>query len=93
MISQADFIRIVRDELRLPLADPDLEHHFDQEVNWRSLHRVRLFKAMEEHAGHKVPIGSLFEEQTVRGIYSVFAGSGDDRSENAADGPGEKRKA
>ncbi|GAB3837255.1 acyl carrier protein [Micromonospora andamanensis] len=79
MIGQAEFIRIVRDELRLPLADPDLEHSFDQEVNWRSLHRVRLFVAMEQHAGRRPEVGTLFEERTVRGIYTVFAEQADGR--------------
>ncbi|RKT88988.1 hypothetical protein SAMN05421805_10747 [Saccharopolyspora antimicrobica] len=94
MISRAEFIRIVREELRLPLADPDLEHAFDQEVNWRSIHRVRLFAAVEQLTGVRASVDRLFEEQTASGIYAVFAeASRDDRAEHTAAGSGEKREA
>lgn len=73
MMTEDDFIRIVRDQLRLPLADADLESDFDQVVNWRSIHLVRLFVAMEKKTGRRVSVARLFEERTVRGIYSLFA--------------------
>lgn len=73
MITQDAFISIVRDQLRLPLANADLEHDFDQEVNWRSIHLVRLFVALEKQTGQRVPVARLFEERTVRGIYDLFA--------------------
>lgn len=73
VITKDDFIRIVRDQLRLPLANSDLANDFDQPVTWRSIHLVRLFVAMEKHTGRKVPVARLFQERTVGGIYSVFA--------------------
>jgi acyl carrier protein len=73
VITQDDFIRIVRDQLRLPLANADLESDFDQVVSWRSIHLVRLFVALEKHTGRRVPVARLFEERTVRGVYSLFA--------------------
>lgn len=74
MLTQTDFISIVRDQLRLPLANADLERDFDQVVNWRSIHLVRLFVAVEKRTGLRVPVARLFEERTVRGIYTLFAG-------------------
>lgn len=73
MMTQDDFISIVRDQLRLPLANADLENDFDQEVNWRSIHLVRLFVEVEKKTGQRVPVARLFEERTVRGIYDLFA--------------------
>ena len=94
MISRDEFNRIVREELRLPLADPDLEHAFDQEVNWRSIHRVRLFAAVEQLTGRRASVDRLFAEQTASGIYQVFADATvDDRYEGTAAGSGEERKA
>lgn len=79
MITQDDFIRIVRDQLRLPLANPDVDGDFDQTVNWRSIHLVRLFVAMEKQTGLRVPVARLFEERTLSGIYGVFATEAEDR--------------
>jgi hypothetical protein len=72
VISKDDFIRIVRD-LRLPMANPDLENDFDQAISWRSLHLVRLFVAMQKATGRRVSVARLFEERTLSGIYGVFA--------------------
>ena len=74
MLTRTDFISIVRDQLRLPLANTDLEKDFDQVVNWRSIHLVRLFVAVEKRTGLRVPVARLFEERTVGGIYQLFAG-------------------
>jgi acyl carrier protein len=67
------FIGIVRDELRLPLADRALETNFDQTVNWRSLQVVRLFAAMRDATGLRVPIERLLAERTIAGIYSLYS--------------------
>lgn len=73
MISKDAFIRIVRDELKLPLANSDLEAEFDQTVNWRSIHVVRLVVALEKKTGQRVPVSRLFKERTTGGIYNLFA--------------------
>jgi acyl carrier protein len=75
VITQEAFIRVVRDELRLPLADPALETNFDQTVNWRSMQVVRLFVAMERATGQRVPIEKLLAERTVAGVFSLYAGA------------------
>ncbi|MFY1698608.1 acyl carrier protein [Solwaraspora sp. WMMA2101] len=72
MLTRDRFITIVRDELKLPLTDPDLEQAFDQPIRWRSVQRVRLYAALEKETGRRIPVGRLFEEQTVAGVYQLF---------------------
>jgi acyl carrier protein len=73
VISRNDFIRIIRDELKLPLANADLESDFDQVVSWRSIHVVRLAVLLEKRTGRRIPVSALFEERTPSGIYSLLA--------------------
>ncbi|MEV4517233.1 acyl carrier protein [Dactylosporangium sp. NPDC049525] len=73
MITETDFIRIVRDELALPLAKKDLEGDLDGVVSWDSLHMLRLISAVERETGKRVLIGSLLTERSLRGIYSKVA--------------------
>ncbi|GAA5071483.1 acyl carrier protein [Nocardia iowensis] len=75
MISKADFIRIVRDELALPLADKDLDEDLDQVVNWSSMLLVRLVVALEKETGQKVQISGLLTERTLQGIYARAVGA------------------
>ncbi|WP_378738212.1 phosphopantetheine-binding protein [Nocardia brasiliensis] len=75
MISKADFIRIVRDELALPLADKDLDEDLDQVVNWSSMLMVRLVVALEQETGQKVQISDLLTERTLQGIYARAVGA------------------
>ncbi|MEK8107767.1 phosphopantetheine-binding protein [Micromonospora sp. M12] len=72
MITRELFIHTVRDTLKLPLGNPDLEHDFDQTVHWRSMHRVRLIAALERETGRRVPVGRLFAQTTVSGIYQLY---------------------
>lgn len=69
MITIDDFIRIIRDELGLPLADADLESDLDQVVSWDSMHMLRLVMSLERETGRRVPVGRLLEERSLRGIY------------------------
>ncbi len=73
MITETDFIRLVRDELALPLAKQDLESDLDGVVSWDSLHMLRLVAAVERETGKRVLIGSLLTERSLRGIYSKVA--------------------
>lgn len=72
MISTADFIRIVRDELDLPLANADLERDFDQVVHWDSLHMVRLVSVLERETGRRLPVGRLLVQRSLRDIYTLI---------------------
>jgi len=71
MIDELEFIRIVRDELSLPLADPDLDADLDQVVHWESVHVVRLVVALEKETGRRVPVSRMLTERTLRGIYEA----------------------
>jgi acyl carrier protein len=73
MITKDAFIHIVRDELKLPLSNPDLESEFDQVVNWKSVHLVRLLIKVEARTGRRVPVSRLLRERTTEGIYALFA--------------------
>ena len=73
MITETDFIRIVRDELALPLGKADLEHDLDAVVSWDSLHMLRLVAAIERETGKRLLIGRLLTERSLRGIYDVIA--------------------
>jgi acyl carrier protein len=72
VISRTDFISLVRDELKLPLANADLDADFAQPLSWRSIHVVRLAVSLEKRTGHKIPIGDLFEQRTPEGIYALL---------------------
>ncbi len=72
MISRTDFIRLIRDELRLPLANADLESDFDQRLSWRSIHVVRLAVLLEKRTGTRIPIRDLFAAHTPAGIYALL---------------------
>ncbi len=73
MITQDDFIRIIRDELALPLVGGDLESDLDQVVSWDSMHVLRLVSALEKETGRRIPIGRLLEERSLRGMYERVA--------------------
>ncbi|WP_431038420.1 acyl carrier protein [Streptomyces sp. P6-2-1] len=73
MLSQSDFIRIVRDELALPLVDTDLESDLDQVVDWDSLHVLQLVVALENETGRRVPVAQLLQARTLSGIYEQAA--------------------
>jgi acyl carrier protein len=74
VITETDFIRIVRDELALPLAGEDLDSDFDEVVSWTSLHMLRLVTAVERETGRRVPVGRLLEDRSLRAIYARVAG-------------------
>lgn len=66
-------MRIIRDELALPLAGGDLESDLDQVVSWDSMHVLRLVSALEKEVGRRIPIGRLLEERSLRGMYERVA--------------------
>lgn len=70
MISEAEFLQLVRDELSLPVTSTgDLDADLDAVAGWDSIHVLRLVTAMERRTGHRVPVGALLIERTLRGIY------------------------
>lgn len=69
MITEQDFITLIRDELALPLAGVDLDRDLDAVVSWDSLNMLRLVAALEKQTGRRIPVGRLLEQRTLRGIY------------------------
>ncbi len=72
MITENDFIRIVRDELSLPMNGIDLSAGLAEEgvVSWDSLHMLRLVTAVERETGRRVPVGPLLSDKRLGAIYS-----------------------
>lgn len=78
MISETEFVQLVRDELSLPVADTgDLDADLDAIVGWDSMHVLRLVTAMEQRTGRRVPVGAMLVERTLRGIYRCATAVGD----------------
>lgn len=78
MITRDDFIRIVRDELALPLNGADLEAELeggDRRMSWDSLHMLRLVAAVEKQTGQRVPVGRLLEDKSLGAIYAKVSGA------------------
>ncbi|MFI5758418.1 acyl carrier protein [Streptomyces sp. NPDC051569] len=73
MITEEDFIRLVRDELALPLGGKDLDSDLDGVVSWDSLHMLRLVMAVERETGRRIPVGRLLEDRSLRAIYTRVA--------------------
>ena len=75
MITKDDFIRIVRDDLSLPLNGADLETELDSDrkMSWDSLHMLRLVAAVERQTGTRVPVGRLLEDRSLRAIYTKIS--------------------
>jgi acyl carrier protein len=73
MITREGFIRIVRDELALPLYDADLQADLDQVVHWQSIQILRLIVALERETGRHVPISCLLEQRTLEGMFVAVA--------------------
>lgn len=73
------FIRVVRDELDLPLADPRLEVAFDQPVTWRSVQRAKLLARLERLTGVRPPLDRFFAAPTTAAVFDLYRdpGTGD----------------
>ncbi|MDH6121617.1 acyl carrier protein [Kitasatospora sp. GAS204B] len=71
MLTKDDFIRIVRDDLALPMNGIDLTTALDSDrkVSWDSLHMLRLVAAVERETGTRVPVGRLLEDRSLTAIY------------------------
>lgn len=74
MITESTFIRIVRDDLSLPLNGIDLSAGLaGGVVSWDSLHMMRLVAAVEKETGRRLPVGPLLADKNIDAIYGKFA--------------------
>lgn len=75
MITEDDFLRIVRDELSLPLDVTDLDTDLDGVASWNSMYMLRLVNALEQETGVRIPVGRLLIDRSLRALYDrVTAG-------------------
>lgn len=77
MITESTFIRIVRDDLALPLNGLDLSDGIpaDSPVAWDSLHVLRLVAALEKETGRRLPVGPLLADKRLDAIYGAIHGA------------------
>jgi acyl carrier protein len=68
-----DFVRLVRDELGMPLEEYQISADLDQLPEWDSLYLLKLVTALEQAAGRSLPVGKLLEARSLGEIYQLAA--------------------
>ncbi|EMF55904.1 MULTISPECIES: acyl carrier protein [Streptomyces] len=68
-----DFVRLVRDELGMPLEEYQVSADLDQLPEWDSLYLLKLVTALEQAAGRSLPVGRLLEARSLGEIYQLAA--------------------
>lgn len=68
-----DFVRLVRDELGMPLEEYQISADLDQLPEWDSLYLLKLVTALEQAAGRSLPVGRLLEARSLGEIYRLAA--------------------
>lgn len=70
-----DFVRLVRDELGMPLEDHQVSSDLDQLPEWDSLYLLKLVTVLEQATGRSLPVGRLLEARSLGEIYRLAAGT------------------
>ncbi|MFC4506755.1 MULTISPECIES: acyl carrier protein [Streptomyces] len=70
-----DFVRLVRDELGMPLEEYQVTSDLDQLPEWDSLYLLKLVTALEGATGRPLPVGRLLEARSLDEIYRLAAGT------------------
>ncbi|MGI5195721.1 acyl carrier protein [Streptomyces sp. CA-288835] len=68
-----EFVRLVRDELGMPLEEHQVSADLDQLPEWDSLYLLKLVTALEQATGRSLPVGRLLEARSLREIYRLAA--------------------
>jgi acyl carrier protein len=68
-----DFVRLVRDELGMPLEEYQVSADLDQLPAWDSLYLLKLVTALEQATGRSLPVGRLLEARSLGEIYQLAA--------------------
>ncbi|MER7050245.1 MULTISPECIES: acyl carrier protein [Streptomyces] len=66
-----EFVRLVRDELGMPLLDHEVACDLDQLPEWDSLYLLKLVTVLEQTTGRPLPVGRLLEARTLQEIYRL----------------------
>ncbi|WP_328870176.1 phosphopantetheine-binding protein [Streptomyces sp. NBC_00287] len=70
-VDSAEFQRLVREDLQLPLTADDFTSDFDQLPDWDSLLLLKLVVLLERATGHPVPVSRLFEARSLQEIHTM----------------------
>ncbi|MFJ9590928.1 acyl carrier protein [Streptomyces acidicola] len=68
-----DFVRLVRDELGMPLEEHQVSVDLDQLPEWDSLYLLKLVTALEQATGRSLPVGKLLEARSLAEIHRLAA--------------------
>ncbi|MFI1735863.1 acyl carrier protein [Streptomyces acidicola] len=68
-----DFVRLVRDELGMPLEEHQVSVDLDQLPEWDSLYLLKLVTALEQATGRSLPVGKLLEARSLAEIHQLAA--------------------
>ncbi|GLZ40810.1 acyl carrier protein [Actinokineospora sp. NBRC 105648] len=72
-MTTADFVRLVRDELGLEVAEGDLDRDLDELGGWDSVHLLAIAVSLERHAGTQVSLPDLLTARTLGAIHGLVA--------------------
>jgi acyl carrier protein len=68
-----DFIRLVQDELGLPVTAEHADRALDQVPGWDSVHLLWLLTALERSTGRRVSLPAVLEAGSLADIYALAA--------------------
>jgi hypothetical protein len=66
-----DYIRLVNDEIGMPLAPGQVASDFDDLPDWDSVYLLKLVTALELATSRKVPVVKLLEARSLKEIYEL----------------------
>lgn len=66
-----DYVRLVNDEIGMPLAPEQVSSDFDELPYWDSLYLLKLITALEGAISRKVPVGKVMEARSLKEIYEL----------------------
>ncbi|GGT22201.1 acyl carrier protein [Streptomyces chromofuscus] len=66
-----DYVRLVTEEIGMPLAPGQVAADFDELPEWDSLHLLRLVTALEPAIGRRVPVGEVLQARSLKEIYDL----------------------
>ncbi|MFJ8791281.1 acyl carrier protein [Streptomyces sp. NPDC102462] len=69
-----DYVRLVNDEIGMPLTAEQVAADFDELPDWDSLYLLKLVTALEAATGRKVPVGSILEARSLKEIHDLAVG-------------------
>ncbi|MGC4807721.1 acyl carrier protein [Micromonospora sp. DT233] len=73
MITQAEFLDLLDDELGLDYTPADLDRDVDELPRWDSVYLWRLLTALEARTGRPLPFDRLLTTRTLDGLRKLAA--------------------